>query len=333
MMPNSASLPSFQMAVTLSKQWHNSELDVAVTRHRFEVTFLVRSILMMSHCASCGKADANLKACEACKLVKYCGVDCQVAHRPAHKKACAEKAKELFDEKLFKLPKKRDECPICTRPRPINENESLYLSCCGKFICNGCRYCLTREYCPFCNAPLPCSHEEVIKKLSERIEKFDPEAMVLLSGYHRNGLNSLPVNRSKELELLQRASELGSATAHFNLGANYDVGVGTEIDTKKAIYHWKIAAMMGDVHARHNLGRAELENGNYQVAMKHFMIAAKSGYKYSLDDVKQGFRDGHVTKEDFEKTLRDYQAACDEMKSDQRDRAAIIMKLFPDLSR
>ena len=55
---------------------------------------------------------------------------------------------------------------------------------------------------------------------------------------------------------------------------------------------------------------------------KHFTIAAEFGLTCSLDVVKVGFRRGHVTKEDFEKTLRDYQAACDETKSEQRDRAA-----------
>ena len=76
--------------------------------------------------------------------------------------------------------------------------------------------------------------------------------------------------------------------------------------------------------ARHNLGCSEGKHGNYQRAMKHFMIAAKCGSKDSLYYVKHGFRDGYVTKEDFEKTLRDYQASCDETKSEQRDRATVI---------
>ena len=45
---------------------------------------------------------------------------------------------------------------------------------------------------------------------------------------------------------------------------------------------------------------------------------------HSLDKVKLGFRRGYVTKEDFEKTLRDYQAAYEEAKSEQRDIAAVI---------
>ena len=99
------------------------------------------------------------------------------------------------------------------------------------------------------------------------------------------------------------------------------MGDGTELNMKRAIHHWQIAAMMGNVSAKHNLGCAESANGNNQCAMKHFTIAAKCGFEKSLDMVKEGFRDGHVTKEDFEKTYQDYH---DETKSEQRDRAAVI---------
>ena len=102
------------------------------------------------------------------------------------------------------------------------------------------------------------------------------------------------------------------------------MGEVTEIDMKKAVHHYQIAVMMGSVVARHNLAGVELQNRNYQRAMNHVMIAAKCGYKASLQTVTQGFRLGHVTKEDFEKTLRAYQASCDETKSEQRNRAAAI---------
>ena len=59
-------------------------------------------------CANCGKegndddADAiTLKNCTACRLVKYCGVDCQRAHRKQHKEACRQRAAELKDESLY----------------------------------------------------------------------------------------------------------------------------------------------------------------------------------------------------------------------------------------
>eukprot|EP00956_Cyclotella_meneghiniana_P008595 scaffold11682_cov36-Cyclotella_meneghiniana.AAC.1 len=283
---------------------------------------------MSDHCASCGKADANLKACKACKLVKYCGVECQVAHRPAHKKACMEKAKELFDMQLFERPKKREDCPICMITLPCLDSESMFSECCGKTICDGCRYCLTRNCCPFCNTANTHSDQEIIKRLTERMEKYnDSKAMVILASYHRFGHNGLPVDQSKAFELLQRASELGSAAAHSHLGFMYHDGNGIEHDKKKAVHHWQIAAMMGHVNARHNLGYAELLNKNYHRAMKHFMIAAKCGYEDSLHNIKEGFRKGLVSKEDFEKTLRDHQASRDETRSEQRDRAPVIKAL------
>eukprot|EP00956_Cyclotella_meneghiniana_P022974 scaffold44066_cov23-Cyclotella_meneghiniana.AAC.1 len=199
------------------------------------------------------------------------------------------------------------------------------MPCCGKVLCHGCGYCLTRNCCPFCNAAEALSDEEFTKRLSERVEKYnDPEAMVLLASYHRFGRNGLQLDQSKAFELFQRASELGCAAAHCHLGFLYRLGNGAEVDKKKAVHHYQIAAIMGNIHARHNLGCSERENGNYHRAMKHFMIAAKCGFQKSLDFVKQGFIYGHVTKEELERTLRGYQAACDETRSEQRDKAAAI---------
>eukprot|EP00956_Cyclotella_meneghiniana_P001589 scaffold1793_cov19-Cyclotella_meneghiniana.AAC.4 len=82
--------------------------------------------------------------------------------------------------------------------------------------------------------------------------------------------------------------------------------------------------MMGKMQARHNLACFEWDYENYQRAIKHFMIAANCGNENSLHELKKGFKNGHVTKEDFAKALRAYQAACDETKSEQRDRAAVI---------
>ena len=50
-------------------------------------------------CANCGKGEesaGDLKSCTACKLVKYCNRDCQIAHRPQHKKECKKRAAEVY---------------------------------------------------------------------------------------------------------------------------------------------------------------------------------------------------------------------------------------------
>ena len=58
--------------------------------------------------------------------------------------------------------------------------------------------------------------------------------------------------------------------------------------------------MNGNVKARHNLGCLEKKAGNNNRAKKHFILAAKAGFKKSLDAVKIGFMEGCVTK-DFDK--------------------------------
>ncbi|EJK68666.1 hypothetical protein THAOC_10132 [Thalassiosira oceanica] len=56
------------------------------------------------------------------RLVKFCGVDCQRAHRKQHKKACKQRVAELKDEQLYSQGHERpdgDFCPICTLPIPL----------------------------------------------------------------------------------------------------------------------------------------------------------------------------------------------------------------------
>ena len=85
----------------------------------------------MSICANCGKGEEggiNLKSCTACKLVKYCNRECQIAHRPQHKKECKKRAKELHEEALFKQPPTMEEdCPICFLRMPLLGTGDLHV--------------------------------------------------------------------------------------------------------------------------------------------------------------------------------------------------------------
>ena len=82
--------------------------------------------------------------------------------------------------------------------------------------------------------------------------------------------------------------------------------------------------MNGDVGARHDLGCMEGRAGNHHRAKKYFILAAKAGYKLSLDQVKEGYKRGMVTKDEYANTLRAYQQRHDEMKTDDRDKAAAM---------
>ena len=79
--------------------------------------------IILSVCANCGKGEEEsdkLKACTACKMVKYCNRECQIAHRPQHKKECKKRAAELHDENLFaEPPSQYGDCPICFLRLPL----------------------------------------------------------------------------------------------------------------------------------------------------------------------------------------------------------------------
>ena len=80
--------------------------------------------------------------------------------------------------------------------------------------------------------------------------------------------------------------------------------------------------LQGHAEARHNLGCTEANTGNYDRALMHWMIAVKGGGNHSLENIKRMYKEGHATKDDYTKALKSYQSYVDEIKSDQRDKAA-----------
>jgi len=85
-------------------------------------------------CANCGKSGDNLKYCSACKVVKYCGAECQRSNRKLHKEECKQRVLYLHDVNLFKDPPQKDDCPICFQPIPIDQQDTIYQACCGKQV-------------------------------------------------------------------------------------------------------------------------------------------------------------------------------------------------------
>jgi len=241
------------------------------------------------------------------------------------------------DDPLFQDPPPREDCPICMLPMPFSNGvcgvTMAYMSCCGKSICSGCMIAAKEKMrkgkmkwlCLFCRVPLPTTYtfkEEKLKRLKKRMKQSDTRAYVELGLAYRNCDLGLPRDLNKTIELWQKAAELGSISAHYNLGSLYCDGQGVEQDIEKGIQHFKIAAIGGDERGRHNLGSNEFERGNMYRAMKHFMIAAKSGEDNSLRKVGIGYRGGIVTKDGYATTLRAHQCSKDKMKSKQRDIAA-----------
>ena len=287
------------------------------------------------NCANCGKGEGDsgdLKACTACKMVKYCGRDCQKAHRSQHKKECRLRAAELHDEALFKQPPPEEDCPICFLRLPTLGTGNRYNACCGKLICSGCIFAVKittgKNMCPFCRALAPTSYEDALKLNKKRVEMGDPRAIYNLACNYADGDHGYPQHNIKALELWHRAAELGSTKSYCNIGVTYGNGRGVERDEKKAKYFYELAAIGGHVIARNNLGVDDEEKGNMERALKHYMIAVGNGYNGSLNTIRQMCMKGLATKDDYAKALKAYQAYLSEIKSDDRDKAAAYDELY-----
>jgi len=237
--------------------------------------------------------------------------------------------KKEHDEKLFKQPPPNDDCPICFLRLPSLNTGWRYYVCCGKVICSGCIHApvyddqgneVDNQKCPFCRTPK--SNKERARRIKKRVDAGDANAMHILGYDYRDGRYGYPQDYTKALELFHRAADLGCAHANSGIGYAYSNGKGVERDEKKANYYYELAAMGGDVCARYNLGVREQYKGNMDRALKHLMIAVRSGDSVSLKIIKQLYSNGNATKDECTKALQLYQECLGEIKSDQRDEAA-----------
>ena len=259
------------------------------------------------------------------------------------------------DDALFQEPT-REECPLCLLPMPLFPAHTQYQPCCGTVICLGCLYsvCHARTTegnpCPFCRTDCVKKFSESHERMQKRLEaNNDGDAFAAQATYIFFGTMDMPKDEEKGMELYFRAAELGHGGAQSFLGFSHEAGEhGVKRDAKKAIEYHKLAAMSGNVESRHRLGINEggrayetfaartgklnmgidrgapgvkfEGRGDMKRAMKHFIISASAGYDGSLAVLKEGFAEGHVTKKEYEKTLRAYQMSCSELNSEQRDK-------------
>ena len=279
-------------------------------------------------CANCGKEGDNLNICNKCKEAKYCNAACKKKHRSKHKKQCERCVAEMHDDALFKEPPPQfGDCPICFLRLPSMSSGRRYMECCGKMICSGCCHAdvydnhgniIVDKKCPFCRTPLANSEEENIERLEKRMEVNDAYAFFIMGNAYLRGLYGLPQNSIKALEFWRKGGKNGYA----NSGLAYYNGWGVERDKKMANHYHELAAMGGDSTARYNLGANEYNAGNYDRALKHFMIAVRAGDTRSVKCIQQLYTDGRVTKDQYANSLRSHQVYINEIKSPQREKAA-----------
>ena len=222
-------------------------------------------------------------------------------------------------------------CSICTLRLPTLYTGRKYMTCCGKAICSGCVHAPRYDYlgnkvdnrkCAFCRTRWPKSNREVVQSLEKRVELDDPIAIYNMGCYYRDGTNGYTQDYTKALELFHRAADLGFAGAYNSIGYAYNSGEGVDVDKKKARHYYELAAIGGDPIARYNLGEMDEEAGNMERALRHFMIAVRGGYSKSLNMIQKLWKNGFASKEDTTEALQLHQTYLNEIKSDQRDKAA-----------
>ena len=199
--------------------------------------------------------------------------------------------------------------------------------CCGKVICKGCDYANQRREvlgrlqhnCVFCRKAVPKTEEEITELLKHRIEVNDPTAMFQMgtTKYEEGDYKAA-------FEYLTKAAALGDVEAHHHLSNWYSLGKGVEKDEKKERHHSADAAIGGHPVARYNFGCLERKYGRVDKVRKHWIIAAKLGYDLALAGVKDLYKAGLMSKDDFAAALRGHHAAVDATKSHQREEAAEI---------
>ena len=281
-------------------------------------------------CASCGIAevdDIKLVPCDDCDIVNYCSDECQRYHRSEHELECKERATELRDELLFKQPEGTHfgDCPICCLPFPLDPLKSRMQTCCSKAICIGCAYSsIVRHWeekrlrtCPFCRHIVPDTQEEADRRLMKRVEANDPAAIRKMGGKHFD-----EGDYDGAFKYWTKAAELGNVEAHYELSIMYRDEECVEKDEKKEIYHLEEAAIGGHASARQNLGVYEERNGRIDRTVKHLIIAANLGLDSAMKGLKECYKDGIVSKDDFAAALRGHYAAVEATKSPEREAAA-----------
>lgn len=155
-------------------------------------------------------------------------------------------------------------------------------------------------------------------------------AVYQLGVMYLNGSEPLNIKKDveKAVEMLHRAAELGSAEAYCILGLMYQAGDGVNNDEAKGRQYYEKSAMAGNVTARFTLGCDDADAGNFDRAIKHWLIAASFGDIRAVNNIENVMMEGHATKDQYAQALRGYKEYLDEVKSAQRDKAAAYSDEF-----
>ena len=134
------------------------------------------------------------------------------------------------------------------------------------------------------------------------------------------------------MKWLHRAVEAGCGEAASDLGECYAEGDGVEQDIEKAMKYSQKAAEFDFIPAFFMIGSLHMSIGEVEEAMLNYRKAAICGLSedWLFDRLRAGFKSGYITKDEYAFTLRENQAASNEMKSVARERFKEFIKGIVD---
>lgn len=300
----------------------------------------------IERCGACANTSSSLMKCSGCRLVRYCGKVCQANDWSQHKQLCKEKKKADREVMLFQNQEGNHlgECPICLLPLLFDadrimdaEDEECYhfmgemthSPCCWTVVCTKCfdAHIITackeqkKPTCPFCRCKTPEDSDKNTDELLElSIDHENNPTLLMKVG----ALQCRKGNNGAAFTSYKKAAKLGDAQGMYFVSTMLHLGIGVTMNHGKAAAYVKKAAAGGHPIARYEAGMDELCRGNTIRAVKHFCIAASQGVTKSLEELKNGYRSGYVTKSEYEQALRSNQKAKEAMKDNEETRQQML---------
>ena len=219
-------------------------------------------------------------------------------------------------------------------PLPLNGAETIFWICRGKIICCGCIYDqflvdrkdghLTIDessfrICPFCRNG--STTFDILDREMKLAKVGHPTALFRIGIRHFDG-ELLQRDTQEGIKWFRRVAEAGEAEAAFNLGVCYSQGDGVEQDTDRAMEYLQKAAELGYAQGFAAIGNLLEQKGSIEEGFLNYRKAAICGYcdKELFGVLRDGYKYGYITKEEYAFTLRENQRASNEMKSESREK-------------
>ena len=276
-------------------------------------------------CSNCGLTVVHLSACSRCKLVQYCGKDCQKQHwtKGEHKKFCVapEQRKLQINTSEDRMSKdgeaaatssRDDYCAICMVALSASTRSTLP---CAHSFHSTCVADL-RKYgvsnlCPICRADLPASTKQLFDDTLRRFVAIERQIRGL-STYEYSKSQSAEVGEI--LRLWREAADQGIAQAQLIVGAMYSKGQGVMQSDSEAAQWYRKAADQGDAEAQYNLGLMyEIGLGVKQSdseATQWYREAAEQGIAKAQFNLGLMYSEGRGVKQSDSEAAQWYQKAA-----------------------